>query len=143
MEAGTPQPQSPSSPAPRSERDAEGPPGRPWRVLGVVLALALAFASVVMIVVMLDIGGTPRCDDPAALTEEREETGAVVIECFDASQLQKVLSLALGWPAGGIAAIAAFLALSFAATGRRGQLMIRLTGAAIVLGGLSILIGSI
>lgn len=142
MEAGAPQPHTPSSPAPPSEPDAEAP-GRAWRVLGVALALALAFASAVMIVVMLDIGGTPRCDDPAALAEEREETGAVVIECFDASQLQKVLGLAFGWPAGVVAAIAALLALFFAVTGRRGQLMIRLTGAAIVLGGLSILIGSI
>ena len=38
---------------------------------------------------------------------------------------------------------AALLALYFAATGRRGRLLLQLTGAAIVLGALSILIGSI
>lgn len=141
MEAGTSQPEPPSS-APPPEPDEERP-GRAWRVLAVVLALALAFAGAVIIVVMVDIGSSPRCDDPAAIAQERDETGEAVVECFDGSQLQKVLSLALGWPAGVVAGVAALLALLFAATGGHGLLMIRLTGAAIVLGVLSILIGSI
>ena len=142
--AGTPQPEPPQAPppptAPPSEEDrASGG----WRVLGVVLALALAFACAVMIVAMVDIGDTPRCDDPAALEEERAESGDLVIECFDGSQAQKVISLVLGWPSGILAGIAALVALFFAATGRQGQLLLRLTGTAIVLGGLSILIGSL
>jgi hypothetical protein len=144
--AGTPQPQPPQAPPP-------SPPAAPpsnedrasggWRVLGVVLALALAFACAVMIVAMVDIGDTPRCDDPAALEEERAESGDLVIECFDGSEAQKVISLVLGWPSGILAGIAALVALFLAATGRQGQLLLRLTGTAIVLGGLSILIGSI
>ena len=140
----TPEPTQPPPPppppgAPAEEEQASGG----WRLLGVVLALALAFACAVMVIAMLDIGDTPRCDDPAALEEERQESGDLVIECFEGSETQKVISLVLGWPSGILAGIAALVALLFAATGRHGQLLLRLTGTAIVLGGLSILIGSI
>jgi hypothetical protein len=146
MQAGTPQPEprEPSAPGAPPEPSAdEDKADVPWRILGVVLALALGFAAAVMIVVMVDIGGTPRCDDPEAIAREREETGELVVECFDGSQLQKAASLVLGWPAGVIAAIGALVALVFAASGRHGRPMIWLTGAAIVLGGLSILVGSV
>jgi hypothetical protein len=146
MESGTPAPEPTQPPAPPSQpgagADTEQTSGG-WRLLGVVLALALAFACAVMVIAMLDIGDTPRCDDPAALEEERAESGDLVIECFDGSQAQKVISLVLGWPSAVLAGIAALVALFFAATGRQGQLLLRLTGTAIVLGGLSILIGSI
>jgi hypothetical protein len=146
MESGTPPPEPTRPPPPPSPpsaaADTETVSGG-WRLLGVVLALALAFASAVLVIAMLDIGDTPRCDDPAALEEERAETGELVIECFEGSQAQKVISLVLGWPSGILAGIAALVALFFAATGRHGQLLLRLTGTAIVLGGLSILIGSI
>jgi hypothetical protein len=146
MESGTPPPEPtrpPSPPPPPgAAADTETVSGG-WRLLGVVLALALAFACAVLVIAMLDIGDTPRCDDPAALEEERAETGDLVIECFEGSQAQKVISLVLGWPSGILAGIAALVALFFAATGRNGQLLLRLTGTAIVLGGLSILIGSI
>jgi hypothetical protein len=144
--AGTPPPepaqQASPPPPPSVPPDTEKATGG-WRALGVVLALALAFACAVMVIAMIDIGDTPRCDDPAALEEERAESGDLVIECFEGSQTQKVISLALGWPSGVLAGIAALVALFFAATGRQGQLLLRLTGTAIVLGGLSILIGSI
>ena len=42
-----------------------------------------------------------------------------------------------------LAGIAALVALYFAATGRRGRLLLQLTAAAIVLGAVSILIGSV
>jgi membrane-associated PAP2 superfamily phosphatase len=138
----TPPPESPQAPPPATGTGEERTPG-PWRALGVVLALALAFASAVMIIAMADIGDTPRCDDPAALEQERQETGDLVIECFEGSQTQKTVSLGLGWPSGVIAGLAALLALYFAATGRRGRLLLQLTAAAIVLGGLSLLIGSL
>lgn len=146
MEAsGTPTPEPtqppPPPPPPGAPADEEQASGG-WRLLGVVLALALAFACAVMVIAMLDIGDTPRCDDAAALEEERQESGDLVIECFEGSQTQKVISLVLGWPSGILAGIAALVALFFAATGRHGQLLLRLTGTAIVLGGLSILIGS-
>jgi hypothetical protein len=112
-------------------------------VLAVLLALALAFACAVMVIAMADIGGTPRCDDPAAIEAERQENPGEVIECFDGSSAQKAITLILGWPSGILAGIAALVALFFAATGRHGRLLLQLTGAAIVLGVLSILIGSI
>jgi hypothetical protein len=147
MEAsGTPPPeptQPPPPPPPAGAPSDAEQATTGWRLLGVVLALALAFACAVMVIAMLDIGDTPRCDDPAALEEERVESGDLVIECFEGSQAQKVISLVLGWPSAILAGIAALVALFFAATGRQGQLLLRLTGAAIVLGGLSILIGSI
>jgi hypothetical protein len=117
--------------------------GGGWRVLGVILALALAFAAAVMIVAMVDIGDTPRCDDEAAIAAERQATGEEVIECFEGSSTQKTISLVLGWPSGVLAGLAGLLALYFAATGRRGTLLLRLTGVAIALGALSIVIGSI
>jgi hypothetical protein len=92
-----------------------------------------------MVIAMADIGETPTCDDvlsgEAVLPEDNE--------CFDGSSTQKTISLILGWPSGVLAGIAALLALFFAATGRQGRLVIQLTGAAVVLGGLSILIGSV
>lgn len=134
-----PPPPPPPPPSPGDEDKASGG----WRALGVVLALALAFACAVMVIAMVDIGDTPRCDDPAAIEEERAESGDLVIECFEGSSAQKTISLVLGWPAGVLAGIAALIALYFAATGRQGQLLLRVTGTAIVLGGLSILIGSL
>jgi hypothetical protein len=146
MEASGPPPPEPTPPPPPPPPEAPSDDDKAttgWRLLGVLLALALAFACAVMVIAMLDIGDTPRCDDPAALEEERAETDDLVIECFDGSQAQKVISLVLGWPSAILAGIAALVALFFAATGRQGQLLLRLTGTAIVLGGLSILIGSI
>ena len=133
--AEPPPPPPPPPPAPAEEGKATGG----WRALGVVLALALAFACAVMIVAMADIGETPTCDDVLSGEAALPEDG----ECFDGSSTQKTISLILGWPSGVLAGIAALLALFFAATGRQGRLVLQLTGAAVVLGGLSILIGSV
>ena len=149
MEAsGTPPP--PPEPPPRETPPPPPPPeagpaddgkaGGGWRVLAVILALALAFACAVMVIAMADIGGTPRCNDPEGLAEAIAEGET---ECFDGSSAQKAITLILGWPSGILAGIAALLALFFAATGRQGRLLLQLTAAAIVLGVLSILVGSI
>jgi hypothetical protein len=111
-----------------------------WRVLAVILFLALAFACAVMVIAMGDIGDTPRCDDPAAIAEAVAEGET---ECFDGSSAQKTITLVLGWPSAVLAGIGALLAIYFAATGLRGRLVVAITAAAIVLGALSILIGSI
>jgi hypothetical protein len=133
--AQTAPPPPPPPTAPTDEEKATGG----WRALGVLLALALAFAGAVMIVAMVDIGDTPTCDDvlsgEAALPEDNE--------CFDGSSGQKTASLVLGWPSGVIAAFGALFALYFAATGRRGRTLLTIVGVAIALGALSIGIGSI
>jgi membrane-associated PAP2 superfamily phosphatase len=111
--------------------------GGGWRALAVVLALALAFACAVMVIAMADISDTPiqkDCVTPPA---------GSCTEYFDGSSAQKTATLVLGWPSGVIAGIAALVALFFAATGRQGRLLLQLTGAAIVLGAASILIGSV
>jgi hypothetical protein len=132
--------QTPPPPPPPGAAPADEQAGGGWRALAVVLALALAFACAVMVIAMADIGGTPRCDDREAIAEALAEGET---ECFDGSSAQKAATLILGWPSGILAGIAALVALFFAATGRHGRLLLQLTGASIVLGVLSILIGSI
>ncbi len=143
MEAsGTPTPPagdtSPPPPPPPPTAQESKPSGG-WRALAVLLALALAFACAVMVIAMGDIGDTPTCDDVLSGEAELPSDN----ECFDGSSTQKTISLVLGWPSGVLAGIAALVALFFASTGRQGRLVLRLTGAAIVLGALSILIGSV
>ena len=145
MEAsGTPTPPPEQRPAGAAATATAAPtmtrPGGGWRVLAVVLALALAFSCAVMVIAMSDIGSTPRCDDPAAIAEALLEGED---ECFDGSSAQKTATLVLGWPSGVLAGIAALVALYFAGTGRNGRLLLQLTGAALALGVLSILIGSV
>lgn len=141
MEAGpTPQAQPPPPPPPTETGTArEDRAGGGWRVLGFILALALAFACAVMVVAMIDIGSTPTCEDVLSGAEPLPSDD----ECFDGSSGQKVASLVLGWPSGVLAGIAALLALYFAFTGRSGRLLIGLTSAAVVLGAASILVGSV
>jgi hypothetical protein len=129
----SPPPPPPPPPAADDDRASGG-----WRALGVVLALALAFACAVMVIAMLDIGDTPIQKDCVTPLE-----GGTCTEYFDGSSAQKTVTLVLGWPSGVIAGLAALLALAFAVTGRYGRLLLQLTGAAIVLGAASILIGSV
>jgi hypothetical protein len=134
--AATPATPPPPPPPPAAEVD-DGKASGGWRALSVVLFLALAFACAVMIIAMADIADTPIQEDchPPPLGD--------CTEYFDGSSAQKTVTLILGWPSGVLAGIAALVALYFAATGRRGRLLLQLTGAAIVLGAISILIGSI
>ena len=130
---------APPPPPPPDDRTTEGRAGGGWRVLALVLALALAFACAVMVIAMSDIGETPTCEEirsgEAPIPADRE--------CFDGSSGQKTASLALGWPSAVVAGLAALIALYFTLTGRAGSLVLRVTGVAIVLGALSILVGSI
>jgi hypothetical protein len=140
MEAsGTPSPPSEPAPAtpPVTSAPEEEKAGAGWRILGILLALALAFASAVMIVAMIDISGTPVFDD--CITPPEGDC----TEYFDGSSGQKVISVILGFVSGALAGVGALLALYFAATGRSGRLMLQITGAAIAFGAASIVIGSV
>jgi hypothetical protein len=141
MEAsGTTPPAEPAQPPPPPPAATDnGKASGGWRALAIILALALAFACAVMVIAMSDISSTPTCDDVRAGIEPPNDQG----ECFDGSSGQKTISLVLGWPSGILAGIAGLVALFFAATGRNGRLLLQLTGAAIALGALSILIGSL
>ena len=135
---GEPQPPPPPAPAPAPAGDTEPKAGGGWRALAVVLALTLAFACAVLVLAMSDIGSTPTCKDVLTGAAPLPSDG----KCYDGSSAQKAISLVLGWPSGILAGLATLVALFFAFTGRRGRLLLQLTGAAVVLGGLSILVGS-
>jgi hypothetical protein len=138
MEAAGTQP-PPPSPPPESTAVEEERAGGGWRALGVVLALALLFASAVMAIAMADIGETPTCEaalaDPSLLDADRE--------CFDGSSGQKTVTVVLGWASAGLAGIAALLAFYFVGSGRAGRFLMQLTGVAVAFGAVSIVVGSI
>jgi hypothetical protein len=117
----------------------QGRTGVGWRVVGILLAPALAFGCAVMLVAMSDIGSTPTCHEISIGKAASPSDG----ECFSGSSLQKAITLGLGWPSGGLAGVAGLAALAFVITGRRGRLALQLAALGIVLGGLSILIGSV
>jgi hypothetical protein len=116
-----------------------GRAGVGWRVLGALLAVALGFGCAVMVAAMSDIGSTPTCHDISIGAADVPSGG----ECFSGSSLQKTIALGLGWPSGVIAGLAGLVALAFAITGRRGPLALLLAAVAIVLGGLSVVLGSL
>jgi hypothetical protein len=121
--------QPPPPPPPTTGTAAAGDKAGPgWRLLAVVLALILAFGAAVMIVVPLNPDDTPRCEQIAS----GEVAGGG--ECYELTKTQQTIQNIFAWPAGIIGAAAALMALYFAATGRRGQLLLRLTGVAVVLG---------
>ena len=113
------------------------------RALGVLLALVLAFGAAVMILVAIDIGDTSTCDEFFDDVASGNVVPDLDDECFDGSSAQKAVSVALAWASGIVGGLAVLVALMFAVTGTRGGLLARVAGAAVVLGALSIGIGSI
>ena len=140
------QPASPPPPPPPPSPPGAGDSGKAsggMRALGVLLALVLAFGAAVMIAVAIDIGDTETCDDFLEQVTSGERVLDFDDECFEGSSAQKAISVVLAWASGIVGVLAVLLALMFAVTGSRGQLLARVAIAAVVLGGLSILIGSI
>ncbi len=129
----TPAPPPPPPPAAVADEDKAG---GAWRALAVVLAIALLFAGAVMVAVGIDIAGTPI--GLAACQADPE-----CDEYFDGSSAERGIQVVLLCLSGALAGIAAIVALMFAVTGRRGALLLRLTGAAIAVGVIAILFGSI
>jgi hypothetical protein len=113
------------------------------RALGVLIALVLAFGAAVMIAVAVDIGDTATCDEFFDDVASGEVVPDLDDECFDGSSAQKTISVVLAWASGIVGIVAVLVALMFAVTGTRGPLLARAAGAAVVLGVLSIVIGSI
>jgi NhaP-type Na+/H+ or K+/H+ antiporter len=125
----------PPPPPPAGSRIDDDKPSPLWRVLAVVLALALAFGAAVMIVLALNPDDTPRCEQ--LISGEIQAVG----ECYDITETQQLIQNIFAIPAGVIGGIAALLALYFAATGRQGRLLVRLTVAALVLGIGAVIVG--
>jgi hypothetical protein len=117
----------------------QGRTGVACRALAVLVGLALGFGCAVMAAAMSDIGSTPTCHDVSSGKAAIPPGG----ECFSGSSLQKAITLGLGWPSGVVAGVAGLVAMAFSITGRRGPLGLVLAGVAILLGGLSVLLGSV
>jgi len=99
----------------------------------------LAFGAAVMIAVAIDIGGMLTCEEfLAQLNPDRAGE-----ECFDGGSTVKTVSVALFWVSGVLGAIAVLLGLAFAFAGRFGRRFAQLAVAAVIAGGLAILIGSV
>ena len=136
----TPAPEAGSGtvpPPPPSADRGDGKAGGGWRALAVLLALALAFGVAVMFVVASNPDEVPRCEQIAS--------GEVVdaVECYDITETQETVQKVFAWAAAAVGAIALLLALVFAATGRRGSLVVRATTAALVLGAVVVVIGQL
>jgi hypothetical protein len=150
MEASRPQPpatppppeppaatQPPASPPPTGE-PGEGKAGAGPRILAVVGGLVWGIMGVALIVVGFDIIDAPLCGDPEALAQ-----AFLGEECYDGSSTQRFFDLLFGFPAGILGVVTAGLAVYFAATGRRGRLLVQVAIAALVLFGGSLLVGAL
>jgi hypothetical protein len=134
MEASQPQqPAPPPAPPPAAERAEK--PGIAPRVLAVIGGLIWGVLGVALIVVGFEIIDAQLCSEPATAADIGEE-------CYDGSSTQRVLDLLFGFPAGVLGIATAVLAVYFAATGRRGRLLLQIGLGALVLFGGSLLIGA-
>jgi len=110
------------------------------RLLALVLAGALVFSCVVLLRNSIDFGDRPTCADvelrQAKLPADDEK-------CYEGTSSAKTAQVVLGWVSGVLAAVAALVGLFYAHTGQRSQLLLQLTGVAILIGGASILIGAL
>lgn len=99
--------------------------GRAIRIGAALLGLLSAFWGSVLVSVLVELGGTPTCDDATRLD--------IGEDCFE-SGTAKVLTLIFGWPSA-LAFIAVLPpALYFAATGRMWRLPALILAAALGLG---------
>jgi hypothetical protein len=87
---------------------------------------------------MADISSLTPCDDVTNLSQLNSEG-----ECFDGSSAKKTISLILGWPGAVLAVVSVLLAIAFVIRGRGGRMLAMSIGGAVVLFGLSILVGSL
>lgn len=112
--------------------------GNSWRALAVILAIVLLVGSFIIIAAMVDIAGTPTCHDVELGLAAPSDNS-----CFDGSSFQKTIALIFGFAGGGVGVIAMISAIAFTFTGRRSRLVAVLAVAAVVLAGISILVGSV
>jgi len=124
-------------PPPPATASADGKASGGWRALAVVLALVLAFGAAVMFVVAINPDDTPRCEQFVS----GEVAGGG--ECYDITETQQLIQNIFALPAAVLGALGALLALYFAATGRQGRLLVRLAGAAVVLGVAAVIVGQV
>lgn len=107
--------------------------------LGVaVLALVLLFLAAVAVIAVVDISNLTPCQDVTSLSQLDSDG-----QCFDGSGAKKLIVMILGWPGAILACVSVLLAVAFVIRGRGGRMLVTTIGAAVVLFGLSIIIGAI
>ena len=132
-------PQTTQPPPPDAQAPAESKASGLMRALAAVVALVLLFGVAVMVFVVINPDNLPLCDDVIS----GEAALGPANECLDSSRAAYTASRVAAAAAGLVGALAALVGFYVAATGRRGGLMVKLTGAALVLGGLTFLIGEL
>lgn len=133
----------PQQPAPQQPAAPPPPPAAPTddgkasggiRALAGLGAIVIGFGAAIVIAVMVDLGSSPICEDVGGALAPTED-------CYDISSTAKPISLGLGWAGGIIGVLAALALLRVAFTGVGGRLAAQLSGAAVALSVLSIVIG--
>lgn len=122
----------PTAPPPRAPQEDTAAVG--LRIGAGLLALVLAFVCAVAVVVMVDVGDTPLCED---VTASQAVLGG--FECYDFSGSVKPIVVGAGWIGAILAGIATILALGFAIRGRGGRVLLMSTGAAVAFLAISVL----
>lgn len=107
-----------------------GPASVGWRVASGLLILLLAFVVLVFMVIVINPDDIPRCDDVSSEGE-----------CFDVTETQRTLQIVVSIVGSVVGALAALAALYFTVTGRRGRLVLQLTGATFAVGLLLVIVG--
>lgn len=130
---------TPPAPSPETRIDDDGKASGPLRALAVVMSLALLFGVAVMVIVAINPDNIPLCAD----VESGDAKLGPTFECFDQSSASYNVQKVVAAGAALVGALAALLGFYVGATGRRGDLMLKLTGAAVVLGGVAVLVGQL
>ena len=110
-----------------------------WRVLTVLLAIALGVGALIVVVVMANIADTILCRDVTNAYLRAHQNGS----CYSGSTLQRNSTVALGFAAAGAAAIGVGLSLLFVFTGRRGRAAATLACVAVALVVASVFVSSL
>ncbi len=138
-ETQTPPPPPPPPPPSETPAPAEEKTSGPMRALAVLVSLILLFGVAVMVIVAINPDNLPLCGD----VESGEATLGPTNECLDSSSAVYNIQRVVAAGAALVGGLAALLGFYVGATGRRGRLMVQLTVAALVLGGVVFLVGEL
>jgi hypothetical protein len=130
---------APPPPPPEPQAPEEPKASGLMRFFAVLATLVLLFGVAVMVIVVINPDDLPLCDD----VRSGEAALGPTLECLDSSEAMYTVTRVIAAVAGAIGALAALLGLYVAATGRRAALFMRLTVVALVLGGLTFLLGEL
>ena len=133
----TPPPPPPEAPPPAAAEEPKA--SGIQRFFAVLVTLVLLFGVAVMVIVVINPDNLPLCED----VRSGEAQLGPTLECLDSSQTEYTLTRVVAAAAGLVGGLAALAGLVVAFTGRRGPLMVKLTAVALVLGGLTFLIGEL